>query len=200
MCAGGSVPAALLLLYNQWAFGSVTHFSYEYAVAETGETGHDVLGANDQGFFGIGRPSAHAFVDILASPRGLLVVTPICMLALVGIALRWRQSRGEAALLGSITVLFFLYNAGYTLNIGGPFGGDTPGPRFLVAAIPFLMLPVGLAAARLPGAAIALVLISGGTMLLATGNAATRERGLHRSLARALSDRRLREDAPHFVD
>ena len=169
MCLGGSVPAVLLLLYNQWAFGSITHFSYEDAVSETGVTGHDVLGANDHGFFGIGRPRAHALVDILASPRGLLVVTPICVLGLMGIALRYRQSRGEGALLGSVTVLFVAYNAGYTLNIGGPFGGDAPGPRFLVAAIPFLMVPVGLAAARWPGAAIALLLISGATMLVATG-------------------------------
>lgn len=168
MCAGGAVPAALLLLYNHWAFGSVTHFSYENAVTETGETGHDVLGANDQGFFGIGWPSAHAFVDLIASPRGLLVVTPICALAVAGIVLRYGDSRPEALLLGGLTALFLVYNSGYTLSFGGPFGGDAPGPRFLVAVLPFLLLPVGLAATRLPGMAITLLVISGATMLLAT--------------------------------
>ena len=50
----GLVP---LFAYNWWAFGSATHFPYEDAVLYGGRTGHDVLGANSQGLFGVGVPA-----------------------------------------------------------------------------------------------------------------------------------------------
>ena len=41
-------------------------------------------------------------------------------------------------------LLFLAYNASYYI----PFGGQGPGPRFLVPAIPFLALPLGMALGR----------------------------------------------------
>jgi hypothetical protein len=171
VCVGGAVPAVALLAYNHLAFGSITHFSYESAVIRTGFSGHDVVGANDEGFFGIGRPSVHALTDLLVSPRGLLTLTPICILGAAGIVLLYRRARADAILCASLTVAFLVYNAGYTLSFGGPFGGDSPGPRFLVATLPFLLLPLGLAARRWPGATGALLVISIGWMTLATATA-----------------------------
>jgi hypothetical protein len=166
--AGAVIPAVLLFAYNAWAFGSVTHLSYSDAVTISGDTGHDVIGANSAGLFGITLPSARAFMQLLFAPRGLLTLTPLCLLGAVGIVLLARRARAEALLAGAVVAVVLLYNSGLTSPFGGPFGGDSPGPRYLVATLPFLLFPLGRAARALPGAMAALVLASAGAMLLAT--------------------------------
>jgi hypothetical protein len=166
--AGAVPPAVALLAYNAWAFGSVAHFSYAHAVVVTGNTGHDIVGANDSGFFGITWPSAGALAELLVSPRGLLTLTPVCAIGAVGIVAMYRRARAEAVLAGGLVLAFLIYNAGYTLSFGGPFGGDTPGPRFLIAVLPFLIFPIGTALRSFPGAAAALLGASAAAMALAT--------------------------------
>lgn len=166
--AGAAPSAAALLAYNAWAFGSVTHFSYAHAVIVTGNTGHDVVGANDSGFFGITWPSAAALAELLVSPRGLLTLTPICAIGAVGVVAMYRRARAESILAGGVVLAFLIYNAGYTLSFGGPFGGDTPGPRFLIAVLPFLIFPIGAALRSFRGTAAALLGASAAAMTLAT--------------------------------
>lgn len=166
--AGAVVPAAGLLAYNDWAFGSIAHFSYEHAVIVEGRSGHAVVGANDQGFFGITWPSPHALAELLVSPRGLLTLTPVCLLGVAGVFALRRRARAESILAGTLLLVFLLYDSGYTLSFGGPFGGDSPGPRFLVAVLPFVLFPLGLAARARPGVAAALAAASAGAMILAT--------------------------------
>ena len=165
---GGAVPALALLAYNRWAFGSITHFSYKAAVIVAGNSGHDVIGANDAGFFGITWPNASALGLLLFSPRGLLTLTPVCLLGAIGIALLFRRFPAEALLAAGVVAIFLAYNAGYRLSFGGPFGGDSPGPRFLIAVLPFLIFPVGLAARALPSITAALLGTSAAAMVLAT--------------------------------
>ena len=164
--AGGGLLGVLpLLAYNLWAFGSVRHFSYENAIAVQGQSGHDILGLNDGGFFGITAPTLGNAFDLLFSAKGLLVATPILLLGLVGVALMWRGGRrAEAATIASIFALYLVYNAGYWL----PFGGGTPGPRFLIPVIPFLGIAMAPAIKRLPATAIALAVPSVLTMVAAT--------------------------------
>ncbi len=166
--AGAALPAACLLAYNRWAFGSATHFSYRYALPLRTDSSGAVIGENDEGFFGITWPSPHALGEILFTARGLVTLTPICVLAAAGIVLLYRHARKEAVFLGGVAAAFLVYNAGYTLNSAGPFGGDTPGPRFLIAMLPFLLLPLGFAARAAPGATAALLLASGSAMTLVT--------------------------------
>jgi hypothetical protein len=166
--SGAAVPAIALLAYNRWAFGSFAHFSYKDAVIVTGNTGHDVIGANDAGFFGITWPSAGALTQLLVSPRGLLTLTPICLLGAIGIFLMRRRAPYEALLAALVVTAFLTYNSGYRLSFGGPFGGDSPGPRFLIAVLPFFVFPIGLAARVLPGTAVALLTASAAAMVLVT--------------------------------
>ena len=166
--AGSALPAACLLLYNQWAFGSFAHFSYRYALPLTTTSTGEVVGVNDVGFFGITWPSADALAEVLFSPRGLLTLSPICLVGAVGVVLLYRRARRQALLLGALVAMFLAYNAGYTLNAAGPFGGDTPGPRFLIVILPVLLVSAGLAARASPGAAAALLVASVSSMALVT--------------------------------
>lgn len=164
--AGLVAGSAPLLAYNAWAFGSPFRNGYSYAVSELGETGHDVVGANDVGFFGLTYPRLGDALDLLFdSDRGLFVLTPVVAVALAGLVPLWRRgSRREAVFVGSLALAFVLYNAAYWL----PFGGDTPGPRFLVPLLPFLALPLAAAFAAWRWATLCAAAISGFWMIVAT--------------------------------
>ena len=167
---GGGLAAGVapLLAYQWWAFGSPLHMSYANAVVKTGRSGHDVLGLNDGGFFGITMPRDAAAYELLFSGRGLLTLTPVLVLALAGVVALWRDRggahRAEAALIAAIAIAYFVYNAGYWL----PLGGGSPGPRFLFPILPFLALGLAIAWRRWPAPTLALAAISATTMVTAT--------------------------------
>jgi hypothetical protein len=146
-----------LLAFNLWATGKPWSLAYSRAVLEPGKTGHDVLGANAHGFFGVDVPSLRALVELLISAKGLLVLTPVWALAVVGLFMLRRSGRwAEATVCLGVTALFLIYDAAYYL----PFGGFNGGPRFLVPMLPFLALGVAATWRELPGPTLALGLAS----------------------------------------
>ena len=146
---GGAVGALALALYNLLAFGSVTHMSYDDVVGFEGQ---------EEGLFGITLPDPGAAVDLLFAPTGLLVLTPVVAVAV------WGLWRARLVVCLAIVAVAFLYNAGYYL----PFGGDTPGPRFLVTALPFLAPGLAVALRERRGMALALSAASAVGMVIAT--------------------------------
>jgi hypothetical protein len=163
--AGALVGIAPLLAYNAWAFGDPAHSSYKGAVAIQGDTGHDVVGLNEGGFFGIDLPDFQIALDLLFANKGLLTLAPILGLALAGIVLLHRRGlRAEAYVIGALFLVYLTYNSGYWL----PFGGGSPGPRFLVPVLPFLAVPLALAWRRWPATALSLACASAVLMATAT--------------------------------
>lgn len=163
--AGVTAGVLPLLVYNLIAFGSVTTLSYKDAVNEQGTTGHATLGLNGGGFFGIGMPRLRQGLDLLVSPRGLLVLTPLVVAAAAGVVLMYRRGRrAEALVIGGVCLCFYLYDTGYWL----PMGGGSPGPRFLIPMLPFLALGLATAWRALPGPTLALAVTSAVTMIAAT--------------------------------
>lgn len=166
-CAGGGVVGVLpLLAFNYWAFHNILHQSYDDTVAIAGQSGHDQLGGNTNGFFGIAMPSVNVAARLLLLHRGLLVTTPVVAAACAGLVLliRLREWRAEAVTIIVLIAAYLIYNAGYYQ----PFGGDSSGPRFLIPILPFLALPLALAFRRFPLATGVLAAISVLTMLTAT--------------------------------
>jgi hypothetical protein len=134
----GAVPPALLLGAYDWAaFGSPFHLSYRYVA-------NKYAAEQAAGFFGINVPRLHSVRDVLVGELGLLVVSPVLLAAAAGLVLIARRVTAEAAVCGIVTVLLVVANCGYFL----PYGGISPGPRFLVPALPFLAVGLGPAFAR----------------------------------------------------
>jgi len=151
---GAIVGVLPLAAFNTWAFGSPFELSYENAVIDPGASGHDVVGANDEGLFGLTVPSLRSAGELLASDKGLLVLTPLAAAGVGGLIVLLRgAARREAILALGVCAAFLLYNSAYYL----PFGGWVPGPRFLIATLPFVALGVAAAlrAAPLTTAALA---------------------------------------------
>jgi hypothetical protein len=159
---GALIGLAPLAAYDIWAFGSPFHLSYIGAVTIPGVTGHDVLGANSAGFFGVAVPHLSRGLQLLVGSRGLLTLGPVLALAPVGWVLIWKSGRRrEAAFLSGVVAIYILYNAAYY----SPIGGATPGPRFLIPVLPFIVLavaavvrawPLSVAVLAIPSAAILL--------------------------------------------
>ena len=80
-------------------------------------------------------------LDLFSFSRGLFVYSPILAVGVMGYldALRSKGNKRETfLLLGMFLCILLPYSAWYQ-----PDGGVAFGPRFLVAAIPFLLLPAG---------------------------------------------------------
>jgi hypothetical protein len=72
--------------------------------------------------------------------------------------------RAEALVITSVGLVYLLYNSGYYL----PYGGQVPGPRFLITALPFLALPLALSFRRFPALTIGLAAVSATCMAIPT--------------------------------
>lgn len=163
--AGAVVGALPALIFNLWAFGSPLKLGYAEAIAEQGISGHEALGLNGAGFFGITAPKIGNLMDLLTGGRGMLVLTPVIVMAVIGVVLmRRRGQRAEANVILAVAVAYFVYNLGYWQS----FGGGTPGPRFLITALPFIAVGLAPAYRRFPAVTLGLAVPSAICMLLAT--------------------------------
>jgi hypothetical protein len=133
LAAGGTPFAIALGAYDLACFGGVFELSSAH------ERASNFRSLASAGVFGISLPSPDILLRLLADPsKGLLVFSPFLLL--------WpgafRASRGALPRAGRLALalaplsLLLLY-AGYA----NWHGGFTVGPRYLVAALPFLVFP-----------------------------------------------------------
>ncbi len=143
--AGIAVGLVPLALYNLAAFHSLTHVAYANVPQQ------------HKGFFGITAPSLRVAATLLGDSRGLLTLAPVLAMGALGaVALYRRGRRAEALVIGGVCLCYLSYNSGYYL----PFGGGSPGPRFLATTLPFLALGLAIAFERWPGPTITLAAVS----------------------------------------
>jgi hypothetical protein len=134
----GALPAAVALgAYNWAAFGSPFEFSYGYVD----------IPSQKEGIFGISAPTWFGVDALLFREHGIVQQQPILLLAAVGLVFLWRRGlRAEAAVCGAVPLAFALMTSGYF----DPYGGTSPGPRFFIPALPFLVLGLTEAFVRWP--------------------------------------------------
>lgn len=153
----GSLPPLLVLAIYDWvSFGSPLHLSYRYV-------DNAFRAQQSSGFFGIEIPSLSSLRAVLLGGSGLhvgsgiLVTAPLLVGSVAGAVLVWRRGlRREVIAIAAICVAYLVYNAGYFL----PYGGKSPGPRFLSPALPFAVVLLGACYARWRLATLLLILVS----------------------------------------
>jgi hypothetical protein len=155
--AGALVGGLPALLFNVWAFGNAFTFSYANVVGDQD--------ANKRGLFGIAAPDFGVLVQLLFSPIGLLILTPVAIAGAAGLVLLYQRGhRFEALISGTVAVGYLIVNSGYET----PFGGNSPGPRFLVVTLPFLALGLAAGYRSFPLTTLALAVGSGVEMVVLT--------------------------------
>lgn len=129
MILGGLGPGLLLMAYNYAIFRTPLPVGYHYSELYTEQ--------HSSGFLSLSYPHADALWGITFSPyRGQFFVSPILLLALVGLAMwGWRRSFRRAWWVCVYAVIsFFLFNGSSVMWQGG----WSIGPRYLLPMLPFL--------------------------------------------------------------
>ncbi len=156
--AAGVVPGVVLLgLYDWFAFGAPWHLSYDYIYDPAFRE------AQARGILGVAAPHLYGAFEVFIGTGGILVATPVLLAAAGGLVILARAHRAEAIVCAALTLFFVVGNIGYFL----PYGGS-PGPRFIIPALPFLALGLGYAFARLPRtvAVLAGISVAATTMMM----------------------------------
>jgi hypothetical protein len=160
---GGIVGLAPVWAFDTWAFGNPFHLGYS-GTAGQGSAG----GWQSTGFFGQSAPSFHILVSLLLSQRGLLVLTPVVVLAAAGGVVLWRRGlRAEAGLVAALALVELVWNSARHPTAFA-LGGWVPGPRFLISLLPFLCVLLAPLVRRWPATIGVLGLVSIGAMAIAT--------------------------------
>lgn len=151
VAAGAAPAAAILAAYDAVCFGGPFALSSGFERA----AGFRDLAAS--GLFGIGWPSPALVLRLLLDPsKGLLVFAPLLLVWPFAFpAARGRVGGAGGLALVLVPLSLLLLYAGYP----NWHGGFTVGPRYLVAALPFLLFPLafregGALEAALAGASV----------------------------------------------
>jgi len=147
--AASAVGILMIALYNQAAFGDpflTTEQAYQHTSSLLGSFSYPILDG--------------LYLDLFSPLRGVFVFCPILIAGALGFYYvpRRREVVGEALLLAACFVgMLIPYSMWYNA-----VGGEAFGQRFLIPAIPFLLLPSGfLIEAKKPGVAAVAYLLYG---------------------------------------
>jgi hypothetical protein len=156
----GSAPMAVsLAIYNQVAFGSPWTLSYQFTAFT------DVTDSARSLNHMFTTPALDNLILLLFSGRGLLIATPIVAIAIAG-AIIGVKGRHQAECI----VALLMASAFLLLPVfwGNPWGGASPGPRYVTPMLPFLTVPLVIAWQRWHRLSVGAALLSVLTMALAT--------------------------------
>lgn len=121
-------------------------------------------GAGSRGAGMLDPPDVGTFLEVVGGSRGL-VYTPLALVAAVGLVLAVRRGVGRHAVAAlSVVALFVAVQSGWP----NPWGGEMPGPRYVVPALPFLVVGAAEALRRWRVLTLGAAAVGAVTALLAT--------------------------------
>lgn len=131
----GAIPLGLIFAaYNYATFETPMPVGYEYST-----NWQDV---HQTGFMSLTSPTVDRLYGVTFSPfRGIFFLSPFLLLAFPGLYFMWREKpeqRSTTIVLLLVVAGFFTYNASSVMW----HGGFSIGPRYLVPALPFMVLPI----------------------------------------------------------
>ncbi len=134
---GAALPIATLLVYHAKAFGHPLRTGY--AASESFAHFHQ------KGFLGMDKLRSEAFWGSFFSPdNGLVVLAPMFLLAIPGWFLMIKRKQWwHLGITLNVAVIYILFVS----SIVFWRGGWQVGPRYITAILPFLMVPIAVAAA-----------------------------------------------------
>jgi hypothetical protein len=156
---GVFIPLLVLVAYNMAVYGRPMAFGYAYEVEERFQA---IMGL---GVMGIRLPTIGATYHITLDPRfGLFWLSPVLLLAPIGYMVAFKDGRYRAESLFSmyaIVAVFAMNSASYLW-----FGGSAFGPRLLISALPFFIVPLALLPRAWVWPLVTLGLVSTANMLI----------------------------------
>jgi hypothetical protein len=187
--AGCAPPALVLAIYHHAAFGAAWRLPYAFYATK-------VPGAPTDGGYDL--PSIARFSELLLSPKGLLLASPLVVVAF-GAAVLLARAREHARGPASRHAVVGLAVMGAYLVLCAGWSGsrliEDPGPRYLVPAIPFLVVPLAAAWSRvrafaLPATIAGAIVMAGATLTphLTGVNALPLRAYVHNVQAREIND------------
>lgn len=160
--AGGLPFAVFLGVYHSVAFGSPFSHPYTYSIFWGIPTEQRGL---LEGFTGF---QPDNLVSLLVSGRGFLIASPIVLLGVFGLISIARREDGSKRSAAILVLAVFVAMMMVPLFWANPWGGHSPGPRYLAVGIPGLALGVAAAWSVRPLWTRVALGLSIATMVLAT--------------------------------
>jgi hypothetical protein len=153
------IPWTILVAYNLAVYGKPLEFGYSY---EAEQRFQEIMRL---GLMGMRLPTLSAAYHISLDPRfGLLWQSPVLLLAPMGYWVAFRGGKHWAEALFSlyaIAVVFLMNAASYLW-----YGGSAFGPRLLISALPFFIVPLATLPPRSAWPFAALGVLSAANMLI----------------------------------
>ena len=141
-CTGAALPLAALLYYHWRCFGSPFSTGYQHLA-------NPVFAAwTSRGFLGLEFPEWRRLIKLhFSADDGLFYYSPFLLLAAPGLylMLRERVLRAEGLLCLGVLVFFGYFAAALVL-----ISGWDVGPRYVIVALPFYLVPIAVLFDRLP--------------------------------------------------
>ncbi len=163
---GGAIaPIALLLFYHSRAFGGALKTGYGASKS--------FAHFHQQGFLGMDKLRMEAFSGSMISPEnGLLLLCPMMLLAIPGwFLMAKRKNYWHMGVTLSIAIIY----VGFVSSLIFWRGGWQLGPRYIVAMLPFMLVPIGVsltwAETRWPARGIAVGMIGVGIVIYSVSTA-----------------------------
>ncbi len=133
--AGAALPLSIVGVYNRAIYGSPFAAGYAFEAENRFQQGMS------QGFMGLHLPSLSSTYHITFDPQfGVFWLSPVLILGVIGFffALRGADFRAEGILCLYAVAAMTAMNGGYYLW----WGGSAFGPRLLIPALPFFIVPL----------------------------------------------------------